>query len=74
VFNTPVLRVDQFTTTTTTKSGYCNATEALLQAEAPIINISNHRWIETYHKAIHPDTGEAVEYKHLQANVGQRRS
>jgi hypothetical protein len=33
--------------------------------EPPILNLPHDAWTETCYKAIHPDTGESVEYKQL---------
>jgi Reverse transcriptase (RNA-dependent DNA polymerase) len=53
---------------TATRSRFCNATAQLLHEleQVPTLDITENQWIETCYKAVHPDTGEAVEYKQLQ--------
>jgi Reverse transcriptase (RNA-dependent DNA polymerase) len=66
VLNTPLLRVAQKTPDNGTKGRFVQATACLAQeASTPILHMGNSNWTETCYKAIHPDTGDAVEYKQL---------
>jgi hypothetical protein len=72
VFGTPLLRAVQRDTPEETKGRYVNTTARLLATapDPPIMDISNGTWEQTCYKAVHPDTGEAVEYKQLQSSRG----
>jgi hypothetical protein len=68
VLNTPLLRVVTMTSTplTSTKARYIQAAMQLAtEYSTPTINIGSNQWTETGYKDIHPNTGEAIEYKQL---------
>jgi hypothetical protein len=65
VFNHQLQRVEETTMSPHTKGKYVAATTHLAnQYDVPSF-IPGSQWIETSYKAVHPDTGENMEYKHL---------
>jgi len=68
VFNTPLLRVEPKGPETPGTKGRFVAAVALLaeqEQNTQILQTAGSNWEETCYKAVHPDTGEAVEYKDL---------
>ena len=68
VLGSPLLRVGPQKSAANTTTGRFGNAIALMLADAPeppILNLPHDAWTETCYKAIHPDTGELVEYKQL---------
>jgi hypothetical protein len=67
---TPLLRVPHSTIPSSTQGCYVNATAYILAANpsASPLNIEDGIWQQMCYKVVHPNTGEVVEYKHLQTS------